>query len=291
MSTSNIVATGGADLQLSGGLLNLNALAETNLLIDGNSSITLSSGSLDLLGLNDLLGNTRIAFSGSGDGTFTFNRPSLGVATTSTLNVAEMGPGDQVVIPVAGNTTGALRFGSYSEETGTLRLINGSSLNRVNVDIAMTPEQYAVFNADRTAYLNGAEDTFTFPGDDSSEPPYEAPCFARGTLIATEKGLTAIEKVRVGDEILTRDHAIQPVRWIRSCKLSKLDLLMNPNLRPIRIRAGALGNNTPTADLIVSPQHRVLVRALLRKELEGRTSPFPGRTYPTSSVTGMPSAV
>jgi hypothetical protein len=31
--------------------------------------------------------------------------------------------------------------------------------------------------------------------------------------------------------------------------------------------------------------------ALMRKVGEARTSPFPGRTYPTGSVTGMPSAV
>ena len=32
-------------------------------------------------------------------------------------------------------------------------------------------------------------------------------------------------------------------------------------------------------------------RALLRKTGNGRSAPFPGRTYPTASVTGMPSAV
>ena len=31
--------------------------------------------------------------------------------------------------------------------------------------------------------------------------------------------------------------------------------------------------------------------ALLHKSVERRVSPFPGRTYPTASVTGMPSAV
>jgi DNA-binding MurR/RpiR family transcriptional regulator len=31
--------------------------------------------------------------------------------------------------------------------------------------------------------------------------------------------------------------------------------------------------------------------ALLHKSAERRGSPFPGRTYPTASVTGMPSAV
>ena len=32
-------------------------------------------------------------------------------------------------------------------------------------------------------------------------------------------------------------------------------------------------------------------KALLHKSAERRVSPFPGRTYPTASVTGMPSAV
>ena len=31
--------------------------------------------------------------------------------------------------------------------------------------------------------------------------------------------------------------------------------------------------------------------ALLHKSADGRGSPFPGQTYPTGSVTGMPSAV
>jgi ParB family chromosome partitioning protein len=32
-------------------------------------------------------------------------------------------------------------------------------------------------------------------------------------------------------------------------------------------------------------------RALLHKSAEGRSSPFPGQTYPATSVTGVPSAV
>ena len=34
-----------------------------------------------------------------------------------------------------------------------------------------------------------------------------------------------------------------------------------------------------------------LGKALLHESGDGRGSPFPGRTYPTASVTGMPSAV
>ena len=34
-----------------------------------------------------------------------------------------------------------------------------------------------------------------------------------------------------------------------------------------------------------------IIAALLHKSGGGRTSPFPGQTYPMASVTGMPSAV
>ena len=39
------------------------------------------------------------------------------------------------------------------------------------------------------------------------------------------------------------------------------------------------------------PLHLLIDEALLYKSADGRTSPYPGQTYPTTFVTGMPSAV
>ena len=50
----------------------------------------------------------------------------------------------------------------------------------------------------------------------------------------------------------------------------------------------------PDEKLSPFPLHKfvsLLERALLHKSNDGQISPFPGRTYPTGSVTGMPRAV
>lgn len=95
------------------------------------------------------------------------------------------------------------------------------------------------------------------------------PCFAAGTMIRTPAGDVAIETLRVGELVMTLDGGPQPVRWIGSRKLTVADLEERPNLRPIRIKAGVLGKGVPTTDLVVSPQHRILVRSKIAQRLFG----------------------
>jgi hypothetical protein len=94
-------------------------------------------------------------------------------------------------------------------------------------------------------------------------------CFTRGTMLETPEGSRAIEDLKVGDIVLTKDNGAQPIRWISSRVFSQAFLERNPNMCPILIQAGALGRNTPTADLIVSPQHRILVRSKVAQKMFG----------------------
>lgn len=82
-------------------------------------------------------------------------------------------------------------------------------------------------------------------------------------LILTEQGKTAIEDLSIGDMIETVDHGLKPIRWIGSRRISAEELAANPKLRPIRISAGAPGVCVPQRDVLVSPQHRVLLRSKL----------------------------
>ncbi|MDQ1899767.1 Hint domain-containing protein [Paracoccus sp. WLY502] len=92
-------------------------------------------------------------------------------------------------------------------------------------------------------------------------------CFAAGTLIETAQGARPVETLRPGDLVLTRDNHAQTLRWQGGVHVTREGLEARPNLRPILIRAGALGAGCPGHDLTVSPQHRMLIRSRIAHRL------------------------
>jgi hypothetical protein len=87
------------------------------------------------------------------------------------------------------------------------------------------------------------------------------PCFVAGTLIRTPDGDRAIETLSPGDLVLTLDDGPQPLRWIGSRTVPA-----RGGLAPICIRAGTFGDH---GKLLVSPQHRILLRDSLAELMFG----------------------
>ncbi|MCI2398320.1 Ig-like domain-containing protein [Aliiroseovarius sp. N1Y82] len=85
------------------------------------------------------------------------------------------------------------------------------------------------------------------------------PCFTPGTKIATPKGERLVEELQEGDRIITRDNGIQEIRWVGHKSMDWRALEANQHLKPVLIQAGSLGNGLPERDMLVSPNHRVLV--------------------------------
>lgn len=85
------------------------------------------------------------------------------------------------------------------------------------------------------------------------------PCFTPGTRIATPQGAVPVERLAVGDRVTTLDHGPQTIRWVGAVDLAAPRLRADPSLRPVRVRAGALGAGRPCRDMLLSPQHRVLL--------------------------------
>lgn len=84
-------------------------------------------------------------------------------------------------------------------------------------------------------------------------------CVARGTKIATPQGPRSVETLAAGDFVATRDSGAQQIQWIGSRRIDSMEMETDPSLRPVRIRKGALGHSVPARDLLVSPQHRILL--------------------------------
>ncbi len=89
-------------------------------------------------------------------------------------------------------------------------------------------------------------------------------CYVSGTLIETGKSAQPIENLTVGDNVLTRDHGLQPIRWIGQSRVKA-----QGKLAPVRIMAGALGPNCPAQDLLVSRQHRMLLGSKICQRMFG----------------------
>jgi hypothetical protein len=92
-------------------------------------------------------------------------------------------------------------------------------------------------------------------------------CFARGTLVRTREGYQPIEKLAAGDEVAVCFGGFAPVKAMVSHTLSSSSsrwLGEQANL-PILVRRGALGENSPSADLCVTALHPVYVDGFLMR--------------------------
>jgi hypothetical protein len=85
------------------------------------------------------------------------------------------------------------------------------------------------------------------------------PCFTPGTAIATPRGEILVEDLIVGDKIITRDNGIQEIRWIGAKRMDARVFANNPHLQPVLVQKGSLGFGLPERDMLVSPNHRMLV--------------------------------
>ncbi|MCB8881197.1 Hint domain-containing protein [Acidisoma cellulosilytica] len=94
------------------------------------------------------------------------------------------------------------------------------------------------------------------------------PCFVTGTLIATPDGDRRVETLCIGDPVITADGRIAPIKWIGWRVIQRDDangyrFADALQVMPIRIKAGALGPNSPNRDLLLSPCHAVLIKDVL----------------------------
>ena len=170
-------------------------------------------------------------YGGADQDTFVIDRPSV---------LANFGAGSVI----DGGSTGSINF-------DTLDL---SAWSFADTDITYTSDDH---KSGYVTFYDGNGNsigTITF----SEIENIVITCFTPGSLAVTDQGPVAVEDLRPGDRVLTRDHGFQDIVWAGAREIDAGGLAANPALRGVRIAAGALGPGCPARDMTVSPQHRLL---------------------------------
>lgn len=167
---------------------------------------------------------------------------------------------------------------SSAGPTLTITHINGVAVSATGSgglpnSVTLATGQVVTLNTDGTLTVDADTDNetiyFNYTIEDAAgetdtalvEIEQHTPCFTAGTLICTSEGDIPVEHLKAGMLVNTLDNGFQPIQWIGHSH-------MPPRFEslPIRIKAGVLDNDR---DLIVSPQHRVLLRGYRAELLFG----------------------
>ncbi len=217
-TTAMDVAGGGGADQITGGSGDdtLNGGDGADTLVGGDGADTLVGGDGD-----DIieLGDGDVATGGNGDDTFTID-PTL----------------------LAGGGTISVTGGEGDEDSGGDTLDFGGMLAPGGI-VYSNPDDAAGGLSGTATLIDGTIVNFT--------EIENIICFTRDTKILTLRGQRAVQDLRPGDMVMTRDRGPQPIRWVGA-----RSIIASPELAPIEFAPGAIGN---VDFLRVSPQHRMLV--------------------------------
>jgi hypothetical protein len=250
-----------------------------------NYTVTGTSPTVDWHGLSD---GARV----NGTGTETFTVTFDSHVTGATMQVSGSDKNEEYFIVVDGV---AVDLNTLIAD-GTVTLTqSGAATHVVNTDGSISGGHHnddsileirfntAVISLGAIGSVGGGGNWDYFEvGIDSTD--FDVVCFTQGTLIRTAEGPCTVEELQVGDIIETATHGPQPIRWIGSKTVTTARLERQPQLRPIRIAAGALGRGLPQRDLLVSRQHRMLVSSPIAVRMFGTSDVL----IPANKLTALP---
>jgi hypothetical protein len=153
----------------------------------------------------------------------------------------------------------------------------GSYVFNTISDVLTITEGGTILNLDFNGSFTGEHFVLTTAAGGADVTLANGPaCFTHGTRILTGAGERTVESLRIGDAVMTRAGAAQPIKWIGRRRYTRAFCTDNTDLLPVVFRAGSLGNDTPTRNLRVSPDHAIYIDGMLiaARDLVNGTSIF-----------------
>jgi hypothetical protein len=200
----------------------------------------------------------------------------LQVDANGGFTLQDANPSTKLVDPIAGNITvtdpngGKIRLDQPIE--GTVDGVNvgssfvfiaqadvkdhGNKLGGIIVENTANNQFYFLTDHEYKGNLAGKN------GDVTITRYQDTICFMAGTIVQTAGGGVPVETLKRGDLVLTNDGREVPVDWLGVQTVS-LKFADKMRVLPIRIKNGALAENVPSRDLLVSSDHALLVEGAL----------------------------
>jgi len=250
--------------------------------IEGGNDLLLGTAVADTLlagASNDTLeglGGADLLTGGGGADTFVFGNAAYASATGAPPVIAEVVDFDQGNAPGFDSAEGdrldlsrllGAAFAGGDPASTLVRIVEGAGQTfatlQVDIDGAQNGSNFVTI-----AKLDGvhAGDTLDVILDASplaSTSVTSVACYCAGTLILTDRGEVAVETLQIGDGVMTMNGAIRPIKWIGKRSYSGRFALGQKHILPVRIKAGALDENTPRRDLWISPHHAMYLQGVL----------------------------
>lgn len=234
--------------------------------------INQESAGNDAINLEKDIAPVEITFVPKGTGGDTFLDPGLDPNTQVEINgtlydfeyivYGTLPSAQQVPDQFEGDPVAIIRVIGYPTATETERLVFLPEANATQADMASFQQ-----------------------GNISPVQPVVLPqvpvCFAGGTLIETPAGPVPVDDLRQGDLVVTVDNGPQPLVWVTSSH--HVWPGSDEIFKPVQIKAGALGAGLPRCDLMVSPQHHILLGNLHGADMFGA----PEVIAPAKGLTGL----
>ena len=218
--------------------------------IEGAGQVLIGNGAT-LFAAAGIAGSVRVSFQpasglpgASGSGTLELFASAAGFAAT----LAGVQPGD--VLDFASGTVTQAAWTPPGPIDGGIGVLDLGTAGSVRIAVAPGVDPAAVSFAIAADGTGGSSVAMV-------------PCFVAGTRLMAPSGEVLVEAIRAGDQVLTGGGAWRRVRWVGRAHHSAEALRTDPQLRPVRIAAGALGPAAgvplPRRPLHLSPQHAVLM--------------------------------
>lgn len=135
------------------------------------------------------------------------------------------------------------------------------SVNGITMTVVGTTTNGVVLSANGYHYL-ATNTNYAFNSTVSGFDNTGSLCFLEGTKIATPQGEVAVETLKIGDKVLTKEGHESEIKWMGYQTIQNR-IGTRADQAPVKISANAIAPGIPHSDLYVTGGHAVMVEGTL----------------------------